>query len=127
MCRQLQVRAPSIEAFASTLSGGNQQKVVLAKWLALDPKVLIVDEPTRGIDVGAQAEIYRLLRDLAARGVAIVMISSDMQEILRLSDRVAVMHEGRVTGILDREDCTEPRIMALAVDRLPAQPPGASA
>ena len=83
------------------MSGGNQQKVVLAKWLALGPKVLIVDEPTRGIDVGAKAEIYRLLRDLAGAGVVIVMISSDMEEILHMSDRVAVMHEGRITGVLD--------------------------
>jgi ribose transport system ATP-binding protein len=99
------------------LSGGNQQKVVLAKWLAIGPKVLIVDEPTRGIDVGAKAEIYRLLRGLADRGVAIVMISSDMEEILRMSDRVAVMHEGRISGVLDHVDCTEERIMTLAVGR----------
>ena len=112
---QLQVKAPSIEVRAATLSGGNQQKVVLAKWLALGPKVLIVDEPTRGIDVGAKAEIYRLLRGLAGEGVAIVMISSDMEEILHLSDRVAVMHEGRITGIVERADCTEQRIMTLAV------------
>jgi ABC-type sugar transport system ATPase subunit len=77
--------------------------------------VLIVDEPTRGIDVGAKAEIYRLLRQLAAEGVAILMISSDMEEVLHLSDRVAVMHEGRITGTLDRADCTEQRIMSLAV------------
>jgi ribose transport system ATP-binding protein len=115
ICQQLQVKAPSIEVQAATLSGGNQQKVVLAKWLALHPRVLIVDEPTRGIDVGSQAEIYRLLRDLASAGVAIVMISSDMEEILRVSDRVAVMHEGRITGILEQAECTEPRIMALAV------------
>jgi ribose transport system ATP-binding protein len=89
--------------------------VVLAKWLALRPKVLIVDEPTRGIDVGAKAEIYRLLRELARDGVSIVMISSDMEEILHLSDRVAVMHEGRIAGILEHGDCTEQRIMALAV------------
>ena len=115
VCRPLQIKAPSIEVKASTLSGGNQQKVVLAKWLALGPKVLIVDEPTRGIDVGAKAEIYKLLRGLAHDGVAVVMISSDMEELLYLSDRVAVMHEGRVTGILERSDCTEERIMALAV------------
>jgi ribose transport system ATP-binding protein len=115
VCDQLQVRAQSMEMKVATLSGGNQQKVVLAKWLALGPKVLVVDEPTRGIDVGAKAEIYRLLRRLAHDGVSILMISSDMEEILQMSDRVAVMHEGRVTGILDHEDCTEPRIMALAV------------
>jgi len=118
VCRRLQVRAPSIEVRAATLSGGNQQKVVLAKWLALGPKVLIVDEPTRGIDVGAKAEVYKLLRGLAREGVAIVMISSDMEEILHLSDRVAVMHEGRLAGILDRVECTEQRIMTLAVGQL---------
>jgi ribose transport system ATP-binding protein len=115
ICQQLQVKAPSIEVSAATLSGGNQQKVALAKWLALDPRILIVDEPTRGIDVGAKAEIYRLLRDLARKGVSIVMISSDMEEVLLLSDRVAVMHEGRVAGILERQECTEPGIMTLAV------------
>jgi ribose transport system ATP-binding protein len=115
VCRRLQVKAPSIEVRTATLSGGNQQKVVLAKWLALGPKVLIVDEPTRGIDVGAKAEIYALLRSLAGEGVAIVIISSDMEEILHLSDRVAVMHEGRVTGVLARQDCTEHAIMKLAV------------
>ena len=101
------------------MSGGNQQKVVLAKWLALGPKVLVVDEPTRGIDVGAKAEIYRLLRSLAHEGVSILMISSDMEEILHVSDRVAVMHEGRLTGIVERADCTEQRIMALAVGQQP--------
>jgi ribose transport system ATP-binding protein len=125
MCRRLRVKAPSIAVRAATLSGGNQQKVVLAKWLALGPSVLIVDEPTRGIDVGAKAEIYELVRGLAREGVAIVMISSDMEEILHMSDRVAVMHEGRITGILERDACTEPRIMSLAVgqpaaDRAPA-------
>jgi ribose transport system ATP-binding protein len=115
VCRQLHVKASSIEVRTATLSGGNQQKVVLAKWLALGPKVLIVDEPTRGIDVGAKAEIYGLLRDLAANGVSIVMISSDMEEILHVSDRIAVMHEGRVTGIVEGGDRTEERIMALAV------------
>jgi ribose transport system ATP-binding protein len=117
VCRQLQVKTPSIEVKAATLSGGNQQNVVLAKWLALGPRVLIVDEPTRGIDVGAKAEIYRLLRGLAREGVAIVMISSDMEEILHLSDPVAVMHEGRMTGVLEHVDCTEQRIMTLAVGK----------
>jgi ribose transport system ATP-binding protein len=115
ICNQLQVKAPSIEIKTANLSGGNQQKVVLAKWLALGPKVLIVDEPTRGIDVGAKAEIYTLLRGLAQAGVVIVMISSDMEEILNMSDRVAVMHEGAITGMLARGECTEERIMTLAV------------
>ena len=115
ICGSLQVKAPSLDVKAATLSGGNQQKVVLAKWLALGPKVLIIDEPTRGIDVGAKADIYRLLRALAEQGVSIVMISSDMEEVLHLGDRVAVMHEGRVTGILTRDACTESGIMALAV------------
>ena len=114
-CKQLHVNAPSIEIKTANLSGGNQQKVVLAKWLALGPKVLIVDEPTRGIDVGAKAEIYVLLRNLARAGVAILMISSDMEEILNMSDRVAVMHEGAITGTLSRAECTEERIMTLAV------------
>jgi ribose transport system ATP-binding protein len=112
---RLRVKAPSIETRAANLSGGNQQKVVLAKWLALGPRVLVVDEPTRGVDVGAKAEIYALLRELAAAGVTIVMISSDMEEVLHMSDRVAVMHEGRITGVLDRADCTEARVMSLAV------------
>jgi ribose transport system ATP-binding protein len=117
VCRQLQVKAPSIDVEVATLSGGNQQKVVLAKWLALAPNVLIVDEPTRGIDVAGKAEIHRLLRALAREGVSIVMISSDMEEVLHLSDRVVVMREGRVTGVLERADCSEQRIMALAVAR----------
>jgi ribose transport system ATP-binding protein len=119
VCADLQVKAPSLEVRAATLSGGNQQKVVLAKWLALGPTVLIIDEPTRGIDVGAKAEIYRLLRRLAGEGVSILMISSDMEEVLHLSDRVAVMHEGRITGIVEGADCTEQRIMTLAVGRQP--------
>jgi ribose transport system ATP-binding protein len=115
VCARLRVKAPSVDVKAANLSGGNQQKVVLAKWLALEPKVLIFDEPTRGIDVGAKAEIYELMRKLAETGVAIIMISSDMEEVLHVSDRVAVMHEGRVTGVLTRDDCTEENIMRLAV------------
>jgi ribose transport system ATP-binding protein len=114
-CDQLGVKAPSVEVRAGNLSGGNQQKVVLAKWLSLDPRVLIFDEPTRGIDVGAKAEIYDLMRRLASEGVAVLMISSDMEEVLGVSDRVAVMHEGRLTGILERADCTEEAVMRLAV------------
>jgi len=115
MCDKLNVKTPSVETRAANLSGGNQQKVVLAKWLSLNPKLLIFDEPTRGIDVGAKAEIYELMRNLAKQGVAIMMISSDMEEILGESDRVAVMHEGAITGILERSECTEEAIMRLAV------------
>lgn len=113
----LQVRPPDGGAPARYLSGGNQQKVVLAKWLAMAPRVLILDEPTRGIDVGAKHEIYALIRGLAARGSAVLMISSEMEEVLHVSDRVAVMHEGRVTGVLERGECTEENIMRLAVGR----------
>jgi ribose transport system ATP-binding protein len=115
MCDKLNIKAPSIEMRAADLSGGNQQKLVLAKWLSLNPRVLILDEPTRGIDVGAKAEIYQLMRALAERGVAIIMISSDMEEILGESDRVAVMREGAITGVLERDQCSEEAIMRLAV------------
>jgi len=114
-CASLKIKAPSVETVAFNLSGGNQQKVVLAKWLLLKPRVILFDEPTRGIDVGAKAEIYHLMRRLAAQGVAILMISSDMEEILGNSDRVAVMHEGRITGVLNAADCTQEAIMKLAV------------
>jgi ribose transport system ATP-binding protein len=114
-CTELKIKAASIETRAGSLSGGNQQKVVLAKWLSLKPKVILFDEPTRGIDVAAKAEIYQLMRRLAGKGVAILMVSSDMEEILGNSDRVAVMHEGRLTGVLQRSDCTEEAVMKLAV------------
>ena len=114
-CDALQIKTPSIETAVSTLSGGNQQKVVLAKWLSLAPKLLLFDEPTRGIDVGAKAEIYQLMRTLAGQGCAIIMISSDMEEILGNSDRVAVMREGQITGILERAALSEEAIMRLAV------------
>jgi ribose transport system ATP-binding protein len=113
----LRIKTPTVETLVCNLSGGNQQKVVLGKWLSLEPKVMIFDEPTRGIDVGAKAEIYRLMRDLAAAGTVVLMISSDMEEILHVSDRVVVMHEGRITGVLGRADCTEENIMQLAVGR----------
>jgi ribose transport system ATP-binding protein len=115
VCKRMNVKAHTVDVAAATLSGGNQQKVVLAKWIALEPKVLIFDEPTRGIDVGSKAEIYELMRKLAEGGVAIIMISSDMEEVINVSDRVAVMHEGRVTGFLTREELTEENIMRLAV------------
>ncbi|MBC7805085.1 MAG: sugar ABC transporter ATP-binding protein [Akkermansiaceae bacterium] len=113
--KQLGVKAPGVDFLAKNLSGGNQQKVVIAKWLSLSPKVVIFDEPTRGIDVGAKAEIYVLIRELAKQGVGVLVISSDMEEVLLLSDRVAVMHEGRLTGILDRAECSEEAVMRLAV------------
>jgi ribose transport system ATP-binding protein len=115
LCAKLKIKTPSVETTAATLSGGNQQKIVLAKWLAMKPRVILFDEPTRGIDVAAKSEIYQLMRRLAAEGVAILMISSDMEEILGNSDRVAVMHEGRVTGILQGAECTQEAIMNLAV------------
>jgi len=115
--KAMQVKTPTIETRILNLSGGNQQKVVLGKWLAMNPRVMILDEPTRGIDVGAKAEIYRLMRALADRGAVILMISSDMEEVLNVSDRIAVMHEGRLTGILDRPDCREENVMQLAVGR----------
>ena len=111
----LKVKTPTAETLVLNLSGGNQQKVVLGKWLAMNPKVMILDEPTRGIDVGAKAEIYRLMRELAGRGTVMLMISSDMEEVLNVSDRVAVMHEGEITGLLGRADCTEQNILQLAV------------
>jgi ribose transport system ATP-binding protein len=113
----LAIKTPTVETPVAALSGGNQQKVVLAKWLSMEPRVIFFDEPTRGIDVGAKAEIYRLMRVLADRGVVVIMISSDMEEILHVSDRVAVMHEGRITGILARTDCTEENILHLAVGK----------
>ena len=115
--KSLKIKTPSGEALVLNLSGGNQQKVVLGKWLSMSPKVMILDEPTRGIDVGAKAEIYRLMRELADGGGVILMISSDMEEVLNVSDRVAVMHEGRITGILDRAHCNEENVMNLAVGK----------
>jgi ribose transport system ATP-binding protein len=111
----LTVKTSSVERAVATLSGGNQQKVVLGKWLALRPRVIIFDEPTQGVDVGAKAEIHRLIRRLADEGTVVIMISSDIEEVVAESDRVAVMHEGRITGILDRAACTPESIMQLAV------------
>jgi ribose transport system ATP-binding protein len=113
-CGQLRVRTPDVRQLASLLSGGNQQKVVLGKWLARRPRVLIFDEPTRGIDVGAKSEIYALMDQLAGEGAAVLMISSDLEEVLGMSDRVLVMHQGRLAGELAREALTEEAIMHLA-------------
>ncbi len=110
----LMIKTPSIEQEVKNLSGGNQQKVVLAKWLFTQSKVLIFDEPTRGIDVGSKVEIYNLMNRLAESGVAIIMISSELPEILGMSDRILVMHEGKIAGELSREEATQERIMHLA-------------
>jgi len=112
--QELRVKVSRLEQPVGTLSGGNQQKVVLAKWLATNPKVLILDEPTRGIDVGAKAEVYQIIGELAARGVAILMISSELPELLAMSDRILVMHQGRAAAVLDRVEATQERIMAYA-------------
>jgi L-arabinose transport system ATP-binding protein len=112
---RLRVRTPSPEQVVKNLSGGNQQKVVLARWLARRPKVLILDEPTRGIDVGAKAEIYRIIADLAHDGIALLVISSDLPEVLGLADRIAVMKDGRVAGELSRAEATEEKILTFAI------------
>lgn len=111
---KLNIRTPHLRQKALFLSGGNQQKVVLAKWLALHPKVLIMDEPTRGIDVGAKAEVHALMSQLAQAGIGIIMISSELPEIMGMSDRVLVMHEGRVAAILDKDEASQEKIMAYA-------------
>ena len=113
--RKLNIRAPSVATKVGSLSGGNQQKVVLARWLSMKPRVMIFDEPTRGVDVGAKKEIYEMLRGLADSGVAILMISSDMEEVIGVSDRIAVMHEGMISGFLDRRDFSEHNVLQLAV------------
>ena len=117
MIERLAIRTPSADQIVQYLSGGNQQKVVLAKWLTLAPRVLLLDEPTRGIDVGAKEEIYRLMEELAAKGVAVLFASSEMEEILGMSDRTLVMHEGRITGQLHRAELSEEAIMHLATGK----------
>ncbi len=112
--KKLSIKTPSINQVVRNLSGGNQQKVVIAKWLIKNSSILIFDEPTRGIDVGAKSEIYALMNELVKEGKSIIMISSELGEVLRMSDRVVVMNEGRITGILDIEDATQEKIMGLA-------------
>ena len=104
---RLEIKTPSWRSAVGNLSGGNQQKIVIGKWLAMHPEVLIVDEPTRGIDVGSKSEIHNLLRDLAARGFAVIVISSEMPEVLHVSDRIVAMYQGRVMRIFDAEEVTE--------------------
>jgi methyl-galactoside transport system ATP-binding protein len=110
----LRVKTPSMLTHIQDLSGGNQQKVILARWLVTDPEILILDEPTRGIDVGAKYEIYTIMADLAKSGKAIIMISSELPELLAMSVRVLVLCEGKVTNILDRAEATEERVMTYA-------------
>ena len=114
MARKLRVKTPNLQERIENLSGGNQQKALIGRWLLTNPRILILDEPTRGIDVGAKAEIHRLVTELARDGVAVIMISSEMPEVLGMSDRVMVMHEGRVTGFLDRAEATQVKVMELA-------------
>ncbi len=114
LIKRLTIKTESPETHALNLSGGNQQKVVIAKWIGIGPKVLILDEPTRGVDVGAKREIYQLMNELTDRGVAIVMVSSELPEILGMSDRMLVIHEGTLSGELSRNDATQERIMTLA-------------
>ena len=117
MVERMGVKTPGDDQVVRYLSGGNQQKVVLGKWLAMKPKLLLLDEPTRGIDVGAKREIYALMEELASSGVAILFVSSEMEEILGMADRAIVMHEGRITGELSREELTEENVMQLATGR----------
>jgi len=112
--QSLAIKASNLEAPADSLSGGNQQKVVISKWLMSQPKVLIMDDPTRGIDVGTKYEIYKIMNDLAEKGIAIIMISSDLEEVLGMSDRVMVMHEDKSVSTFDIADATQEKIMAFA-------------
>jgi rhamnose transport system ATP-binding protein len=115
--KRLSIRTPSVMAEVEKLSGGNQQKVMLSKWLNAGPKLLILDEPTRGIDVGAKAEVHQMISDLAARGLAVVLISSDLPEVLAMSDRILVMREGRQMGVFEHADATEEGVMTAAMGR----------
>jgi D-xylose transport system ATP-binding protein len=114
IAKELAIKTPNLFAPVESLSGGNQQKVVISKWLMSGPKILIMDDPTRGIDVGAKYEIYKLMNELTEQGISIIMISSDLQEVLGMSDRVMVMCQGRSNGTLDIAEATQERIMMLA-------------
>ena len=114
---ELRIATPGIDREVRSLSGGNQQKVLLAKWLVRHPRILIVDEPTRGVDVGSKADIYRILRDLAASGIALLVVSSDLPEVLALAHRIIVMSEGRVVGELDAATASEIGILELAAPK----------
>ena len=112
---RLRIKTPSIYAETGSLSGGNQQKVAVARWLAIGPDVMILDEPTQGVDIGSKSEIHEIMVDLAAQGMAIVMISSELPEILGMSDRIAVMYGGTIAGVLARADATQEKVLALAL------------
>jgi len=113
--KRLNIRTPDVDIAVGKLSGGNQQKVMLAKWLNMNPELLIIDEPTRGIDIGAKAEVHDLIRGFAARGGAVLIISSDLPEVLALGDRILVMREGRQMAIVNHDAADQQRIMALAM------------
>jgi rhamnose transport system ATP-binding protein len=125
--RRLAIRAPSVDLAVSKLSGGNQQKVMLGKWLNTQPSLLILDEPTRGIDVGAKAEVHAMIAELAAAGIGIILISSELPEVLTLSDRVLVMREGRQMVIFSREEADEKTVMAAAMGQAGTQEAGGAA
>jgi ribose transport system ATP-binding protein len=124
MIEKLRIKTPNERQIVQYLSGGNQQKVVLGKWLSMEPRVLLLDEPTRGIDIGAKQEIYSLMEELAEQGVAILFVSSEMEEILGMSDRTLVMHEGRITGELQRDELSEEAVMQLATGNVAATTAG---
>jgi len=111
---EMRIKTSSVSAVAGTLSGGNQQKVALARWMAIHPQIMILDEPTQGVDVGSKSEIHDLVMQMAERGVAILLISSELPEILGMSDRIGVMHAGRMMGILSRQEATQSSIMTMA-------------
>jgi rhamnose transport system ATP-binding protein len=117
---KLRIKAPSVYTETGALSGGNQQKVALARWLSIHPRILILDEPTQGVDVGSKSEIHNLIRELAARAIAIIMISSELPEILSISDRIAVMHQGTIAGVLTREEATPQKILSIALGHTPS-------
>ena len=112
--RDFNIKCSGVNHICNNLSGGNQQKVIFAKWIISNPKILILDEPTRGVDIASKKEIYSMMNDLASKGIAILMVSSELPEIIGMSDRVMVIHEGKVSGFLNRNDATEENIMVLA-------------
>ena len=114
MVEKYKIKAGNVKNPILTLSGGNQQKVIIARWISNNPKILLCDEPTRGIDVGAKAEVYQILREIASQGIGIIIVSSELPELLALSDRIAVMHEGKLTGILNRDEASEESVMRYA-------------